>query len=172
MIFVINHLFNINVSIFGFCMLVSFSFLVCLSFVLWIFLRHFVIPYRIKQCLSIDPLLFLVISRSPKTRSQKIATFNLFQANPTFTFAFITYGILNTKLAASSLIDKQVKRNVLNPKKSVHVHSNFKHQNNKPSINFAILNFSQTSPVYFSSSLNIYEIKTTIAVSTYSFFFI
>ena len=34
----------------------------------------------------------------------------------------------------TSLIDKQVKHNVLTTKKSVHVYSNFKHQNNKPSM--------------------------------------
>ena len=34
-----------------------------------------------------------------------------------------------------SLIDKQVKRNVLTAKKSVHARGNSKHWNNKPSIN-------------------------------------
>ena len=46
---------------------------------------------------AIDPLLFLVIPRFPKTPILNIATFNLFQANPTFTFTFITRGWHNLK---------------------------------------------------------------------------
>ena len=64
----------------------------------------------------IDPLLFLVIPRSPKTCSQNIATSNLFQAQFHFYFRFY-----HTKVPVSqrNLIDKQVKRNVLTAKKYV-----------------------------------------------------
>ena len=40
--------------------------------------------------ITIDPLLFMFISKSPKTRSQNIAIFS--KVNSTFNFAFITRG--------------------------------------------------------------------------------
>ena len=81
--------------------------------------------------------------------------------NSTFTFTFITLGChsyhkvsCQTKVPVSvyicvvmlfqslrSLIDKQVKRNVLTAKKYVHAHSNSKHWNNKLSISFGLLGF-------------------------------
>ena len=50
---------------------------------------------------AIDPLLFLVIPRFPKTPILNIATFNLFQANSTITF--ITCGC-HTEIPVSVLL--------------------------------------------------------------------
>ena len=45
------------------------------------------------------------IKRSPKTCSQNIATFNLFQANPTFTFMVV---ILKTQISCHTKISVSV----------------------------------------------------------------
>ena len=109
-----------------------------------------VMPKRIRNLkdISIDPLLFLFIPRSPKIPVKILQLSNLFQAKFYFHFCFhhplLSFSYHNkasclchTKVFVSvsfmvfqsqrSLVDKQVRCNVLTAKKSVHANGKLKY---------------------------------------------